>query len=150
MPSSNFEIAKLDDEQRLVFGFANVSISKATSAGKGGEQFFDLQEDAIPPHELEKGAYEFVLNFREADEMHEGEATGHLVESMVFTPDKLAKFATDPATGTVDQAALSVLQKALPPRWWVGFKMNAAAYALVKSGKYKMFSIAGEADRVEV
>ncbi len=147
LTTSGFQIAKLNDEQRLVFGFANVSISKATSAGKGGDEFYDLQRDSVPPDELEKAAYEFVLNFREADEMHEGDAVGHLVESMVFTPDKLSKLASDPVTGQVDKVVLAALEKALPCRWWVGFRLNDSSYKLVKSGKYKMFSIAGEAER---
>lgn len=147
---SGFQIAKLDDEQRLVFGFANVSVAKKTSHGEGGHEILDLQQDKVPSDELEKAAYEFVLKFREADEMHEGEAIGHLVESVVFTPEKLQKFATDPVTGEVDEEMHAVLQRALPPRWWVGFKLNDASYRLVKSGRYKMFSIAGEADREEI
>lgn len=146
---SRFQISKLDDAQQLVFGYANVSISKSTLSGAGGEEFYDLQADSIPPAELEKGAYEFVLNFREADEMHEGAAIGHLVESMVFTPEKLEKIATDPASGKVDEEALAVLKRVLPCRWWVGFKLNKSSYEGVKSGKFKMFSIAGEADRQE-
>ena len=145
-----FTITKLNDEGNLVFGFANVSVAKSTSVGGGGHEIFDLQLDAIPPDELESAAYDFVLNFRETDEMHKGPAIGHLVESMVFTPEKLQKLATDPTTGTVDPQVLSVLEKALPPRWWVGFKLNPESYQAVKSGKYKMFSIAGEADREEV
>lgn len=145
-----FQISKLDDEQSLVFGFANISVSKSTSKGAGGDVFHDLQQDAIPPVELEKAAYDFVLNFRETGEMHEGSAVGRLVESMVFTPDKLIALATDPSTGVVNPVTLDVLKHSLPPRWWVGFKLDAEAYSAVKSGKYKMFSIAGEADRVEV
>jgi hypothetical protein len=143
----SFLISKFQDDENLVFGFANVSVSKNTAKGDGGQEFFDLQKDAIPPAELEKAAYNFVLNFREADEMHKGDAVGHLVESMVFTPEKLEKLATDPTTGAVDQEVLSVLQKALPPRWWVGFKLSPTSYQAVKSGKYTMFSIAGQADR---
>ena len=142
-----FQIAKLDDSQCLVFGYANVSVSKSTAQGAGGEVFFDLQEDAIRPDDLEKGAYGFVLDFREADEMHEGSSIGDLVESIVFTPDKLIKFVTDPTTGDVDTDSLKVLQKVFPTRWWVGFKLAPEAYAGVKSGKYTMFSVAGEADR---
>ena len=44
---------------------------------------------------------------------------------------------------------MSVLKQILPPRWWVGFKLSPDSYQSVKSGKFKMFSIAGEADRVE-
>jgi len=147
---SAFHIAKMNDEQSLVFGYANVSVAKSTAAGTGGHEIFDLQMDSIPPDELEKAAYKFVLDFRETDENHEGPAVGQLVESMVFTPEKLEKLCTDPVSGVVYQEALLVLKQVLPPRWWVGFKLDPASYQAVKSGKYKMFSIAGEADRIEV
>lgn len=146
----DFRISKLDDSQSLVFGWANISVAKTTAAGGGGHVIYDLQKDAIPPAELEKAAYDFVLEFRETGEMHEGGVTGRMVESMVFTPDKLEKLATDPTSGTVDQEALATLKRILPPRWWVGFKLDRESYAAVKSGKFKMFSIAGEADREEV
>ena len=148
--STRFHITKLDDDQRLVFGFANVSVSKTTGAGIGGEEFFDLQQDSIPASELEKSAYEYVLEAREADEMHAGDAVGHIVESIVFTPDKLEKFATDPATGEVNRGDLEVLKRLFPCRWWVGYKLSDSAFAKVKSGQYKMFSIAGEADREDL
>lgn len=148
--SAGFEIAKLDDSESLVFGWANVSVAKSTAAGDGGHEIFDLQLDSIPPEELEKAAYDFVLDYRETDEMHAGSCKGYLVESMVFTPEKLAKLATDPVSGAIDQQALSILSKVLPTRWWVGFKLDKSAYAGVKSGKYKMFSIAGVSDRFEV
>lgn len=145
-----FQIAKLDEAQCLVFGFANVSIAKSTAAAGGGHDIFDLQSDSIPPEELEKGAYNHVLEFREADEMHEGRAIGRLVESMVFTPDKLAAFATDPVTKEVNQSDLAVLKRLLPARWWVGYKLEKSSFAKVQSGEFHMFSIAGEADREEV
>lgn len=142
-----FQIAKMDEEQCLVFGFANVSVSKSTAAGAGGEEFYDLQKDSIPPEELEKAAYEHVLEFREANDMHSGPVTGQLVESMIFTPEKLEKFVTDPVTGEVNRDDLEVLKRVFPTRWWVGYKMEKESFAKVKSGKYRMFSIEGEADR---
>lgn len=150
LPTDKFAISKLDDDKCQVFGWANVSVSKSTAAGVGGDQFFDLQADSIAPNDLEAAAYDFVLDFRETDEQHTGVAKGLLIESMVFTPEKLEKLVTDPVTGEVDREGLAVLQKHLPPRWWVGFKLEKSAYAGVKSGKYKMFSVAGEADRTEV
>jgi len=138
--SESFKILKIDDSEKLVFGFANVSIAK------GGKLITDLQNDQITPNELEKGAYEYVLTAREADEMHEGGVVGHLVESMVFTTEKLAALATDPATGKVDEEGLAIMKRLIPPRWWVGFKLDTPAFAKVKSGEYTMFSIAGEAD----
>jgi hypothetical protein len=150
MPTTAFQISKLDDDLHLVFGYANVSISKSTSGGSGGKEFFDLQRDSIPPAELEKAAYDFVLDFRDTGEMHKGDSVGRLIESIVFTPDKLQALATDPVSGVVYEEGLAVLKQLLPPRWWVGFKLEPASYQAVKSGKYKMFSIAGEADRTEV
>lgn len=135
-----FKILKLNNAERLVFGFANVSIAK------GGEIITDLQGDRIAPSELEKGAYDYVLTAREADEMHKGGAIGYLVESMVFTPEKLLVIATDPSTGEVDLEGFEVMKRLIPPRWWVGFKLEPEAYAKVQKGEYKMFSIAGEAE----
>lgn len=137
-----FTIQKIDEHQRLVFGYANVSVAK------GDHLITDLQGDRIAPEELEKGAYDFVLFAREADEMHEGGAIGHLVESMVFVPDKLQALATDPATGKLDEEGLAVLKRLFPPRWWVGFKVEPSAFSKVLSGEYTMFSIAGTADAV--
>lgn len=145
-----FQIVKLIPEQFLIFGYANVSIAKSTSVASGGEQFFDLQSDSVPPDELEKGAYDYVLEAREADEMHKGGVKGMLVESMVFTPDKLQRFATDPTTGEVNKTDLMVLERLFPSRWWVGFKVDPDAFEKVKKGEYRMLSIAGEADREEV
>ena len=125
-----FQIAKLDEADRLVFGFANVSIAK------DGEEIVDLQGDIIEPADLEAAAYEFVLKFRDTGEMHKGGSVGTLVESMVFTPDKLE--------------ALGIAKDAVPCRWWVGFKLAPEAFEKVKDGTYSMFSIQGRADREEV
>lgn len=141
--SEQFQILKTDPQEQLVFGYANVSIAK------NNQLITDLQGDQIPPSELEKGAYDYVLHAREADEMHEGGPIGHLVESLVFTPDKLQAFATDPVTKKVNQEDLAVLQRLFPTRWWVGFKVEKSAFAKVLDGTYTMFSIAGTAEGVE-
>lgn len=129
-----FTIAKTDEAQRLVFGFANVSIAK------DGEPVVDLQGDLIDPADLEKAAYEFVLKFRDTGEMHDkGDVkgvVGKLVESMVFTPEKLD--------------AMGLAKDAVPCRWWCGFKLSPEAFAKVADGTYRMFSIQGRGDRVEV
>lgn len=132
--STPFQIAKTDEAERLVFGFANVSIAK------DGELVTDLQQDIIEPADLETAAYEFVLKFRATGEMHDKGAVkgavGKLVESMVFTPEKLE--------------ALGLEKDAVPCRWWVGFKLEPEAFAKVKDGTYRMFSIQGNAEREEV
>ncbi len=142
--AGTFSIAKVSAAEHLVFGYANVAVSKR------GDLIEDLQGDIIPPEELERAAYQFNLHFRGADEMHEGPVMGQLVESMVFTPDKLVKFATGP-DGVIDSDVLKVLQETFPPRWWVGFHVpDQSAFGKVLSGEYAMFSIAGEADKEKV
>jgi hypothetical protein len=139
---SAFQIAKTNDAQHLVFGYASVAVAK------DGSDLEDTQGDVIPPDELENAAYDYVLTSRASDEMHDQEMSGQLVESVVFTPEKLAAMAADPATGETDPELLKTLTTAFPPRWWVGFKLDPAAYAGVKSGKYTMFSIGATAERV--
>ena len=49
-----FKIQKSEDEKRLAFGWANISIDES------GEQLVDWQQDMIDPEELENAAYKFV------------------------------------------------------------------------------------------
>ncbi len=73
-----------------------------------------------------------TLNF-----MHDGPVRGHLVEALVFTPEKLAKLGI-PA-GTVPYGA------------WVGYHIpDPQDYALAKQDGLLMFSIEGSAEREEV
>lgn len=129
--SRRFGIAKTDDAQRLVFGWASVSQDAS------GELLKDLQGDLIDPEELEKAVYDFVLYEGTANEMHRGRVKGQVVESLMVTPDKLQ--------------AMGLVSKSAPQAgWWVGFKLDPDAYAKVKSGEFAMFSIEGESESVEV
>lgn len=117
-------ITKLDERQ-IVFGWASVA------------EIEDSQGDVIPLEELEKAAYEYVLNSREGGEMHETIGVAKLIESMVFTPEKLK--------------SLGLKEDATKHGWFVGFKVeDAAAWEKIKSGEYKMFSIGGSARRKKV
>jgi len=125
--SDGFNIAKTDDAERLVFGWASVSTNADDS------ELVDHHADIIEPAELEKAAYEYVLKFRDAGEMHQGHAVGQLVESLVMTPDKARAMGIPVPMGT---------------RWWVGYKIHdPEVFAKVKDGTYKMFSIQGTAER---
>lgn len=125
------QVCKTDDAAQIVFGWASVAIRK------DGEAVTDWQGDILDPAELEHAAYNFVLDFREANEQHAGPAVGHLVESLVVTKEKLA--------------ALGLSEEALPLGWWVGFHLpDAALFAKVAGGEYRMFSIEGTANREEV
>jgi 8-oxo-dGTP pyrophosphatase MutT (NUDIX family) len=129
----SFSIFKTDDDKRLVFGWASISITV------DGEQLEDRQKDIIDPEDLEEAAYEYVLNFRDTGEEHIStmRKKGKLVESCVFTAEK--------------QKAIGIPKGTLPIGWWIGFKIeDDAAWARVKNGTYKMFSIEGKANREPV
>lgn len=124
-------IAKLDPERRIVFGWANVCVRCS------GETVIDSHDDTIDPADLESAAYDFVLNFGETGENHEGVAKGRLIESFFVTPEKLQK--------------MGLKKDALPQGWWVGFKIHSKkAWERVKRGDHRMFSIQGMAKREEV
>lgn len=127
----DFSIHKSSDEKRLAFGWANVSITA------GGEEIVDWQDDMIAPEELENAAYKFVEFYREGGEMHERGGCAVLVESVVFTEEKMA--------------AMGIEKGVLPIGWWIGFHVtDDEVWEKIKSGEYSMFSIEGQAERVEV
>lgn len=127
---SDFKIAKSQEDQQLVFGWASVS------ALPDGQIVTDHEGDRISPDELEKTAYKYVLNFRDAGERHDPgkRFKGKLVESVVFTREKMK--------------AMGIEEGILPYGWWVGFKItDKDAWEGIKSGKYQMFSIEGKGIR---
>lgn len=126
------EIKKIEPDQRLVFGWAYVTHDKtgAVNVDKSGD-FVDAVE------EIEKSAYDFVLRSRNGDANHDSKVVSTLVESIVFTPEKIEKMGLD--AGSV------------PLGWWVGFKINDDnAWNLVKSGELRSFSIGGRGTRKKV
>lgn len=128
---SKFRIMKSDDEKMLAFGWASVSMRV------DGELVTDWQGDIIEPDELEDAAYEYVRLYREGGEMHERGVVAVLVESAVFTGEKMQ--------------AMGIPAGTLPVGWWIGFKvLDRGVWKKVKDGTYQMFSIEGEAERVEV
>lgn len=84
-----FKIQKSEDDKHLAFGWASISIDEA------GEQLVDWQEDMIDPEELENAAYDFVRLYREGGEMHERGDCAILVESVVFTEEKMEAMGND-------------------------------------------------------
>ncbi len=133
MSPKQFVIAKVDEAQRLVFGWA--SVAKDAS----GNILEDLQGDIVTMDELEPAAYDFVLHSRVGTDLHPTDdvAKGQLVESLVVTPDKLTAMGLK--ADTAPQGA-----------WWVGFKFDPETFAKVRAGDRTMFSIKGAAERVEV
>lgn len=128
-------IQKLDEEERLIFGWANVPHPVGKGADLGPPKI-DLQDEMILLTDLERAAYEYVETSREGDEMHTAQVKAKMVESMVFTPEKMAAMGIDDWQGNYG--------------WWVGYRVEPDAFELVKDGTYKMFSIGGTAKQVEV
>ena len=130
---NSFNIFKTDEDKRLVFGWASIALTA------DGEQLEDRQQDMIDPEDLEEAAYEYVLNFRDTGEEHipTMRKKGKLVESCVLTAEK--------------QKAMGIPEGTVPVGWWIGFKISDDdAWNRVKSGHYKMFSIEGQAHRLQV
>jgi len=100
-------------------------------------KFYQQQPRADPePRQLFAVAnvYNYVLYFRDGGEMHQRRGIGVLVESVVFTPDKLE--------------AMGIPEGTLPNGWWLGLKItDDEVWSKVKDGTYSMFSIEGEATR---
>ena len=107
-----FSIQKSSDEKRLAFGWASISQDES------GAELVDLAE--------------FVRLYREGGEMHERGDCAVLVESVVFTKEKMA--------------AMGIPEGTLPTGWGIGFYItDDEVWEKVKSGEYPMFSIEGTA-----
>ena len=112
----------------MVFGWASVA------ALADGTTVEDYQRDILDIGELEEAVYNYVMFFRDGGEMHQRRGVGVLVESVVFTPDKLE--------------AMGIPEGTLPNGWWLGLKItDDDVWEKVKDGTYSMFSIEGEATR---
>lgn len=116
-------------EKGLVCGWANVA------KNVDGKAPLDWQGDVIDPSDLEDAAIQFMKDYRESGELHEGDAIGIVVESIVMTKDK--------------QAAMGIPEGVVPEGWFITVQLQSdEAIEKVKSGEYKMFSIQGTAERV--
>lgn len=128
-----FQIYKADEDQRLVFGWASVAVTRE------GQTVVDLQDDIIQPEDLEQAVYDYVLQFRDGGDEHDParRKTARLVESCVFTAGKLS--------------AMGLPEGSVPLGWWVGFYVDDdSTWEKIKSGEYRMFSIEGRGVRQPV
>ena len=127
--ATSARIVKVNEDEQLVFGWAWVSADAA------GELVVDSHGDVIEPEEIEIAAYNYVLEARDAGQMHEGESLGKMVESVLVTPQKAEAMGL-PKTDFVG--------------WWVGFHIeDAEVFGKVKSGELPMFSVQGIAHEAE-
>ena len=117
-------------EAQLVFGWANVTVNEDGTLPE------DFEGDAIDTAELESAAYNYVLNKGLANQSHmPGTDCGYLVESMMFTTEKMN--------------VLGIPSGTIPEGWFVGFYIpDPEVYQKVKDGTYNMFSIEAAARRI--
>jgi hypothetical protein len=120
-------IAKSDDEQRIVWGWASV-------ATEDGKPVVDLQGDVITPAEMEKMANDFMSSVRTGKAMHEGPKIGEFIHSMPLT-NELAK-AFDLHT---DREGWIVAMKVYDDEVW----------EKIRGGQFQGFSIGGRAEKRE-
>ena len=122
------EIRKLDHERQRIFGLASVLTKR------DGSPLVDLQDDVIEIQDMEDGWYGYVRESGALNFLHEGPVRGHLIEAMLFTPEKLR--------------VLGLPEASLPLCAWAGYDIpDPADWALVKAHRYFMYSIQGEALR---
>lgn len=121
------KVLKMDDEQRIVWGWAYVST-------EDGKLLVDTQGDSIEPIEMEKMATNFMAGTRAAKVMHKGEQVGDFIHSFPMTNDLMKAFGIH-----CDREG-----------WIVGMRpASEAVWKDYKSGKYTGFSIGGKAGDVE-
>ncbi len=124
----DLEIHKIDDEQGVVFAWASV-------VEEDGVAVIDHEGDVISPEELEKAAFEFVMEVRTGGDMHVQKGVAELCASMVFTDDVQTALGID--IGKVG--------------WLTGWKIrDAAVLEKIKSGERPMMSIHGTGERVPI
>jgi len=112
-------ILKVDDEQRIVYGWASV-------VTQGGEPVVDRQGDMIEPETLVKAVNKFMEYVRVGKEMHQGDQIGQVIHSLPIT----------------NEIAESLGIQSDREGWIVAFKVyDDNVWAKVKSGKLKAFSI---------
>jgi hypothetical protein len=113
----------------LAFGWASV-------VKVNGTPIVDRQGDYIDMDDLEEAAYNYVRGSRVGGNMHKRSMldggphkVSDMVESIVFTPDKIAKMG---------------LPSDFPQGWWVGYKIHDdETWDMVKKRERTGFSIHG-------
>jgi hypothetical protein len=128
-PVAEGVLAKVDEDKRLVFGWANIIKDEQ------GQLLLDRQDDFIDSEdELEAAAYQYVLSSRDGGEMHIRKGVSTMVESVVLTKEK--------------QEALGIPEGTVPTGWWIGFRVNDdRVWNQVKKGDYTGFSVHGTGQR---
>jgi hypothetical protein len=118
-----FEVLKVDEEQRIIYGWA--SVTKVN-----GELVVDHQDDVIETETLHKAVNKFMENVRVGKLMHQGEQVGQIIHSFPVSKE------------IMDALGIQTDKEG----WITGYKVyDDNLWDDVKSGKYAAFSIGGAA-----
>lgn len=122
------KILKVDDEQRMVYGWASVVTEK-------GVPVVDRQGDVIEADTLVKAVNNFMEYVRVGKAMHTGEQVGVVVHSLPVTKE------------ICDALGIQSDREG----WVVAYKVyDDSVWAMVKSGELSAFSIGGRATKEEI
>jgi hypothetical protein len=122
------EVTKMDDDQRIVYGYASV-------ISKDGEPIVDRQGDIITAEELERAASDFMLGMRHGKTMHKGDPTTTIIHSFPMTEETKKAYQIE-----------SPLEA-----WLIAVKVHDdETWEAVKRGELKDFSIGGRGYRREI
>lgn len=123
----DFKVIKVDDEQRIVYGWA--SVTKVDD-----ELVVDRQNDVIETETLHKAVNEFMKGVRVGKLMHQGEQVGEIIHSFPVSKEIMG--------------ALGIQTN--KEGWITGYYVaDEDLWDEVKSGKYAAFSIGGAAIKEE-
>lgn len=119
------KVTKVNKVERKVWGWFSV-------ASINGQPVVDVEGDMIDIATLQKAAHAYLAKSRKADEMHDENPVGELVDSIVLTKDVQAALGIDLGM----------------EGWFGGYHVtNDAAWEKVEKGIYRGFSIGGSAIR---
>jgi hypothetical protein len=125
--ANEFQIIKIDEEQRIIYGWASVTTFK-------GELVVDRQGDVIRTETLHKSVNDFMENVRVGKLMHSGEVVGQIIHSFPISKEICS--------------ALGIQSDM--EGWITGYKVyDDQLWEDVKVGKYGAFSIGGAAQKEE-
>ena len=136
---ADINIAKVDPEQRRVWGWAYVAETA------DGQQVVDHSGDVVDTPEarqaLEDAFYKYVLDSREGDDGHQTFGAMNLIEAVAMSPDKASQ--------------MGLPSQYVPTGLWVGYEfpedeVGEAAWQKVKGQQHLAFSIVGSGAREPV
>ncbi len=121
-----FEVVRKDEAQHRVYGWFSVA------KDKDGKVVVDKQGDVIDVPDLENAAAEFLKEYRQGGQEHQGGAPNKLIASVVLSREV--------------QDAMGIPAGTLPEGWFGGFEIDDPVFAKLAKGELLMFSIEGEAE----